>query len=186
MRGPQTFAAMCPTCASARGLSTVGSSKMRLQPFRPLATELTKCLASPSRCPRGRKFPDVLLHTRSLGIECFTVTPSKKQCRGRRRMCAFDRYGGGGGGAGHARRRNRMRTVAEAWHTCTYMARIRSAVERDPTKVSGAWVFSGTRVPVAALFENLRDGACVSEFLSWFPGVDRSQVEAVLDSEARR
>jgi uncharacterized protein (DUF433 family) len=61
-----------------------------------------------------------------------------------------------------------------------------SAVERDPTKVSGAWVFSGTRVPLAALFENLRDGASVSEFLTWFPGVDRSQVEAVLDSEAHR
>ena len=57
------------------------------------------------------------------------------------------------------------------------------AVERDPDKVSGAWVFRGTRVPVAALFENLRDGATVDEFLEWFPGVERSQVEAVLDYE---
>lgn len=59
------------------------------------------------------------------------------------------------------------------------------AVERDPGKVSGAWVFRGTRVPVAALFENLRDGASVEEFLQWFPGVDRSQVESVLEHEAR-
>ena len=57
------------------------------------------------------------------------------------------------------------------------------AVERDPDKVSGAWVFRGTRVPVAALFENLRDGATVDEFLEWFPGVERQQVEAVLDYE---
>lgn len=56
-------------------------------------------------------------------------------------------------------------------------------VERDPNKVSGAWVFRGTRVPVAALFENLRDGATVDEFLAWFPGVKRIQVEAVLDYE---
>ncbi len=53
-------------------------------------------------------------------------------------------------------------------------------VERSPEKVSGAWVFRGTRVPVAALFENLRDGATVDEFLEWFPGVERAQVEAVL------
>ncbi|WP_420641135.1 DUF433 domain-containing protein [Candidatus Leptofilum sp.] len=57
------------------------------------------------------------------------------------------------------------------------------AVERDPNKISGAWVFRGTRVPVSALFENLRDGATVEEFLEWFPGVERVQVEAVLDYE---
>ena len=58
------------------------------------------------------------------------------------------------------------------------------AVERHPDRVSGAWVFRGTRVPVAALFENLRDGASIEQFLAWFPGVERSQVEAVLDTEA--
>ena len=54
------------------------------------------------------------------------------------------------------------------------------AVERDPERVSGAWIFRGTRVPVRALFENLEDGATVNDFLEWFPGVKRSQVEAVL------
>jgi len=58
-----------------------------------------------------------------------------------------------------------------------------NAVERDPNKVSGAWVFRGTRVPLSALFENLRDGATVDEFLEWFPGVKRRQVEAVLNHE---
>jgi uncharacterized protein (DUF433 family) len=58
-------------------------------------------------------------------------------------------------------------------------------IERDPERVTGAWVFSGTRVPVTALFENLRDGATVDQFLAWFPGVTRAQVAAVLDHEAR-
>ncbi len=62
------------------------------------------------------------------------------------------------------------------WKTC-------SAVERDPEKVSGAWVFRGTRVPVSALFDNLRDGATIDQFLEWFPGVEREQLLAVLDHE---
>jgi len=55
------------------------------------------------------------------------------------------------------------------------------AVERNPAKVSGAWVFRGTRVPVIALFENLEGGAGIDDFLEWFPGVTREQVQAVLD-----
>ncbi|MFL6196696.1 MAG: DUF433 domain-containing protein [Thermoanaerobaculia bacterium] len=58
------------------------------------------------------------------------------------------------------------------------------AIERTADKVSGAWVFKGTRVPVKALFENLEDGARVEDFLSWFPGVARDQVEAVLPAFA--
>jgi uncharacterized protein (DUF433 family) len=58
-------------------------------------------------------------------------------------------------------------------------------IERDPERVGGAWVFRGTRVPVTALFENLRDGTTVDQFLEWFPGVSRAQVAAVLDYEAR-
>jgi uncharacterized protein (DUF433 family) len=53
-------------------------------------------------------------------------------------------------------------------------------VERVPGKVSGAWLFKGTRVPVLALFENLEAGATVDDFLQWFPGVTREQVESVL------
>jgi uncharacterized protein (DUF433 family) len=59
------------------------------------------------------------------------------------------------------------------WNDCP-------AVERDPEKVSGAWIFKGTRVPVKALFENLESGGRIDEFLEWFPGVRREQVEAVL------
>lgn len=64
------------------------------------------------------------------------------------------------------------------WSTC-------HAVERDPERVSGAWVFRGTRVPVAALFENLEGGADVSEFIEWFPGVALEQVQSVLEHVAR-
>ena len=54
-----------------------------------------------------------------------------------------------------------------------------------PDKVSGAWVFRGTRVPIAALFQNLEDGAAVPQFLQWFPGVTVQQVRAVLEHAAR-
>lgn len=59
------------------------------------------------------------------------------------------------------------------------------AVERDPRKVSGAWVFKETRVPVTALFENLEGGASVDQFLDWFPGVTRRHVEAVFEHALR-
>lgn len=59
------------------------------------------------------------------------------------------------------------------------------AVERNPAKVSGAWLFKGTRVPVKALFENIEGGATVDEFLEWFPGVERAQVDAVLEHAQR-
>jgi uncharacterized protein (DUF433 family) len=64
------------------------------------------------------------------------------------------------------------------WSTC-------AGVERIPGKVSGAWLFAGTRVPVSALFENLEGGATIEEFLEWFPGVTRDQVIAVLTHAAR-
>jgi uncharacterized protein (DUF433 family) len=53
------------------------------------------------------------------------------------------------------------------------------ALERAPDRVSGDWVFKGTRVPVRALFENLASGARIEDFLDWFPGVTRDQVLAV-------
>ena len=64
------------------------------------------------------------------------------------------------------------------WSSC-------EAVERDPERYSGAWVFRGTRVPIAALFENLEDDASAHEFVEWFPGVSIEQVRAVLEHAAR-
>lgn len=59
------------------------------------------------------------------------------------------------------------------------------AVERDPRRVSGAWVFRGTRIPVAALFENLEDGISLSEFVDLFQGVTQEQAKLVLEHTAR-
>ena len=64
------------------------------------------------------------------------------------------------------------------WESC-------DAVERHKEKVNGAWIFRGHRVPVSALFENLKDGASIEQFLEWFPGVERRQAESVLDHEVK-
>lgn len=59
------------------------------------------------------------------------------------------------------------------------------AVESVPGKVSGAWVFRGTRMPVAAVFENLEDGLTIDEIVQLYDGLTRDQVKAVLDFAAQ-
>ncbi len=59
------------------------------------------------------------------------------------------------------------------WSTC-------EAVEQIAGKVSGAWLFTNTRVPVSSLFANLEAGATIEEYLEWFEGVEDWQVRAVL------
>jgi uncharacterized protein (DUF433 family) len=53
-------------------------------------------------------------------------------------------------------------------------------VSRHPQVMSGAAVFKNTRLPVSLLFENIAGGATVDEFVEWYPGVKKEQVEAVL------
>ena len=67
--------------------------------------------------------------------------------------------------------------MALDWSACP-------AVESVPGKVSGAWVFRGTRLPVATIFENLEDGLTVEEIIEQFD-VTREQINAVLDFAAR-
>ena len=67
--------------------------------------------------------------------------------------------------------------MALDWSTC-------AAVESIPGKVSGAWVFRGTRLPVATIFENLEDGMTIEEIMEQFD-VSREQIKAVLDFAAR-
>ena len=57
------------------------------------------------------------------------------------------------------------------------------AVESVPGKVSGAWVFRGTRTPVSTVFENLQDMS-VDELIEEF-GVTREQVQSVLQFAAQ-
>jgi uncharacterized protein (DUF433 family) len=59
------------------------------------------------------------------------------------------------------------------------------AVESVPGKVSGAWVLKGTRMPVSAIFENLEAGANLDNIMEWYDGLDREQVEAVIEFAAR-
>jgi uncharacterized protein (DUF433 family) len=59
------------------------------------------------------------------------------------------------------------------------------AVERMPGKVSGAWVLRGTRMPVATIFESLEAGASIDDVLNWYEGLDRKQVQAVIEFAAR-
>ena len=58
------------------------------------------------------------------------------------------------------------------------------AVESVPGKVSGAWVFKDTRMPVSIVFENLESGASIDEITEWFH-ITREQIVAVLDFAAR-
>lgn len=59
------------------------------------------------------------------------------------------------------------------------------AVESVPGKMSGAWVLKGTRMPVSAVFENLEAGANLDDILEWFDGLDREQVQQVIEFAAR-
>jgi len=58
------------------------------------------------------------------------------------------------------------------------------AVESIPGKVSGAWVFKDTRMPVSLVFENLEAGATVDEVAQWFH-LTRDQITVVLEFAAR-
>ena len=58
------------------------------------------------------------------------------------------------------------------------------AVECVPGRLSGAWVFRDTRMPVSAVFENLEAGATIEEIANWF-GISKEQIIEVLAFAAR-
>ncbi len=68
--------------------------------------------------------------------------------------------------------------MALDWSSC-------DAVESVPGRVSGAWVFRGTRIPVAAIFENLEDGLTVEEVAALYDGLTVERVRAVLEFAAQ-
>jgi uncharacterized protein (DUF433 family) len=57
-------------------------------------------------------------------------------------------------------------------------------VESVPGKLSGAWVFQNSRMPVKLVFENLEDGMTIDEIIEQYD-VTREQVKAVIDFAAR-
>ena len=58
------------------------------------------------------------------------------------------------------------------------------AVESIPGKVSGAWVFRGTRMPVSTVFDNLEAGASIEDIAEWFD-IPPEQIRTVLEFAAR-
>ena len=59
------------------------------------------------------------------------------------------------------------------------------ALEQTPGKLSGAWVFRGTRMPASAVFENLQDGLRIEDIVLLFDGVSIEQLRSVLAFTAR-
>ena len=59
-----------------------------------------------------------------------------------------------------------------------------SAVESVPGRLSGAWVFRDTRMPVSAVFENLKAGATIDEIVEQFD-ITRDEIKTVLEFAAR-
>lgn len=57
-------------------------------------------------------------------------------------------------------------------------------VESTPGRLSGAWVFKDTRMPVALVFENFELGATIDEIMEWHH-LTREQIVAVLRFVAR-
>jgi len=53
-------------------------------------------------------------------------------------------------------------------------------VESDPRRVHGAWVFHGTRLPVATVFECLAKDATIDDIIEWYGGVTREEIEQVI------
>lgn len=58
------------------------------------------------------------------------------------------------------------------------------AVESVADRRSGEWVFKGTRMPVATVFENLELGTSIDEIVEQYD-VTREQIQSVLDFAAR-
>ena len=63
------------------------------------------------------------------------------------------------------------------WGSCT-------VVERVAGKVSGAWIFTDSRLPLWAMYSELAAGTTIDEFVDWYDG-SKAKVVAVLEHEAK-
>ena len=63
------------------------------------------------------------------------------------------------------------------WDNC-------AAVERIAGKVSGAWIFTESRLPLWAMYSEMASGTTVDQFIDWYFG-DKAKVIAVLEHEAK-
>lgn len=60
-----------------------------------------------------------------------------------------------------------------------------SVIHSDPEILGGTPVFVGTRVPVQSLFDHLKAGDSIGDFLEGFPSVRREQVIAVIEASRK-
>jgi uncharacterized protein (DUF433 family) len=51
---------------------------------------------------------------------------------------------------------------------------------QDPDVMSGALVFQGTRIPAQTFFDHLDHGGTLDQFLEWYDGISREQLDAAL------
>jgi len=61
-----------------------------------------------------------------------------------------------------------------------------SVISTSPDIMSGTPVFTGTRVPIATLFDYLKAGESVDDFLEGFPTVKREAVVCLLEEAGKR
>jgi uncharacterized protein (DUF433 family) len=64
------------------------------------------------------------------------------------------------------------------------IARLPEVFLQDPEVMSGALVFRGTRIPAQTFFDHLDHGGTMDQFLEWYDGITRQQLEAALEIRA--
>lgn len=74
---------------------------------------------------------------------------------------------------GHYTQNSRLGPGGIDWSACP-------GLWRNPRRMSGAWCFDQGRVTVSSLFQNLRSGLTLTEFLNVFPMKSEHNVTAVL------
>jgi uncharacterized protein (DUF433 family) len=65
-------------------------------------------------------------------------------------------------------------------------ATVTTVFSQDPEVMSGALVFSGTRIPAQTFFDHLDNGGTVDQFLEWYDGINREQLEAAMEIRSIR
>jgi uncharacterized protein (DUF433 family) len=183
----------CEVCISpARGCCadrTVAASVFEVHHTSPLAStttprsttlaDLAVVGASGHRASRARSGVDENLRAVEGGVEASPIALAERL---RRRLDSSFIHGA----CGKARRPARSHESGPGATINSMIDRSScKALERDPERASGAWVLRGSRVSVAALFENPGDGVPVGGFVEFAPGVALGQARPVLEHAAR-
>ena len=77
-----------------------------------------------------------------------------------------------------------QKAIAEDVELLPHNSPFMGLISVNPGRMHGEPCFAGTRVPVQILFDHLRNGDSLEEFLSGFPDVSREQAVAIIDLSA--